>query len=525
MRVKRLPILLLPAILLFTGCKGNEPVAPRLKIMKTSQADDYSGDVTVDYVIYHQNSKPVALTVEYSLDSGASWQAVTEGTNSSGITGLLSSRKGAPYKLVWATATDMRNSSRVAKLRFISYTFDKGAAEFGQPVETSAIKVRNFTMGSLGCVAVLAPADNDTDALSPSIAALRDGGVAAVWESGNSTDSVIQFAGAPADSVVFGAPVPVNPAHASPAAENSPDIGADPKGGLYAVWTEPVSGYRRLRFSFSYDNGAAWSEPKGISYKADLDETDPRLMVSGNSSRVARATGAPGGDRNIFFSYSPGSGIFYYETRVNVGFGSDIFDHQSPDLVRGNSAQVVCAWIAQRGQKRYVWTSLAHNEATWEWAKLVSDGESTAPTGVRLCADAWGAIHAVWIDNREGEPRIYGSTSYNGGYSWTANRNLIDNASGVEFSSPDMVADGTGQLVLFWIDNSSGTREVYAATSLDKGFTYEPPVLMSQDKPLPGAECISLRAAITPDGVPVCAFVEESTFPGRYHIRFARAAK
>jgi hypothetical protein len=451
MRVKLLPVLPLVAILLFAGCKENKPVAPRLKIMKVAQADDYSGDVAVDYVIYHKDSKPVALTVEYSLDSGASWQAVTEGTNSSGITGLLSNRNGVWYKLVWATATDMQNSSRVAKLRFLPYTFSKGAAEFGQPVETSAIKVRNFTMGSLGCVAVLASADNDTDAFSPAIAALHDGGVAAVWESANSTDSVIQFGSAPAGSVVFSAPVPLNATPASPAAESSPDIGADSKGGLYAVWTEPVSGYRRLRFSFSFDNGAAWSVPKGISYKTDLNETG--------------------------------------------------------------------------GASRYVWTSSTRNDANWEWAKLISDGESTAPTGVRLCADAWGAIHAVWIDNREGESRIYGSTSYNGGYSWTANRKLIDNASGVEFSSPDMVADGTGQITLFWIDNSSGTREVYAATSLDKGFTYEPPVLMSQDKPLPGAECISLRAAITPDGVPVCAFVEESPFPGRYHIRFARAAK
>jgi hypothetical protein len=189
--------------------------------MKVSQADDYVGDVTIDFVAYHKDSKPVSMKVEYSLDADASWHTITEGTNSSGISGLFSSRNGFWHKLVWATTTDLPNSSRTAKLRFVPYAFGKGTVKFGEIVQTYTIKVRNFTMGSLGCAAILASADNDTDALSPAIFALSNGGIVAVWESRNSSDSIIRFSKAPEGSVVFSPPVSVNP---TPADKNNESL-------------------------------------------------------------------------------------------------------------------------------------------------------------------------------------------------------------------------------------------------------------------------------------------------------------
>ncbi|MHC4663909.1 MAG: hypothetical protein ACYS8W_19780, partial [Planctomycetota bacterium] len=255
MRFQISTLLAIAAAVLFAGCQESQPVGPRLRIVDVTQATDFSGAVTVTYLLSHKDSKLGAMYVDYTVDSGLTWQNASAGNGSDTLTALAAHHNGSWHTFVWDAGADLACTSFTARLRFLPYIFSKDKIKFGAPVETSDLKVRNYTMTALGCVSILAAAGASTDTLNPALCMLQNGSVIAAWESRNATDSTVKFSSAPPDSNLFANAVDINPAQSSPADEAEPDIAADIGGALYACWTEPASGFRRLKATYSIDNG------------------------------------------------------------------------------------------------------------------------------------------------------------------------------------------------------------------------------------------------------------------------------
>ncbi|MCZ6690936.1 MAG: NHL repeat-containing protein [Planctomycetota bacterium] len=64
------------------------------------------GDVTVSYRLLDDLEATLSITVEYSIDSGTTFQTATMGTGGEGTTGLTSSVAGVSHTFVWASGTD-----------------------------------------------------------------------------------------------------------------------------------------------------------------------------------------------------------------------------------------------------------------------------------------------------------------------------------------------------------------------------------------------------------------------------------
>ncbi|MCK4640087.1 MAG: PQQ-binding-like beta-propeller repeat protein [Candidatus Marinimicrobia bacterium] len=75
--------------------------APMVTALSVGSADEYSGDISVAYVITDDESDAVDLSVEYSLSDGQGWQTATVGGNVTGIT-----PENYTGSFVWHSVTD-----------------------------------------------------------------------------------------------------------------------------------------------------------------------------------------------------------------------------------------------------------------------------------------------------------------------------------------------------------------------------------------------------------------------------------
>ena len=84
--------------------------------------------------------------------------------------------------------------------------------------------------------------------------------------------------------------------------------------------------------------------------------------------------------------------------------------------------------------------------------------------------DSSGDIHVFWDDDSPGNNEIYQKRSTDAGATWTANERLTW-TSGYSIV-PDMAVDPSGNLHVVWSDLTSGNLEIYHKKSTDGGATW-----------------------------------------------------
>lgn len=105
-----------------------------------------SGDATIDYTLYDNNSHTCSITVEFSINGGGSYSTATEGSGGSGITGLSSSPAGIAYTFVWDSAAD---TGAVIEDSVKIRITPNDSIEDGASVETDVFTVNNNTAPSV----------------------------------------------------------------------------------------------------------------------------------------------------------------------------------------------------------------------------------------------------------------------------------------------------------------------------------------------------------------------------------------
>ena len=83
----------------------------------TTPTSPQSGNVSIAYSLKDVELNTCSITVEYSKDEGATWHPVTPGPGGDGTTGLASSPIGLSHSYVWASGTDIFNSSTYVQIR------------------------------------------------------------------------------------------------------------------------------------------------------------------------------------------------------------------------------------------------------------------------------------------------------------------------------------------------------------------------------------------------------------------------
>ncbi|MHB1036890.1 MAG: NBR1-Ig-like domain-containing protein [Pirellulales bacterium] len=114
-----------------------------------------SGNVSIDYRLFDQESDVCSIQVEYSPNAGATWYSATQGLGGSGTSGLTSLPGGSPlYSYVWASASDV-GSTNNSNVQIRITPTDAGGT--GSPVATGTFTILNLPLNHPPSASVTTP--------------------------------------------------------------------------------------------------------------------------------------------------------------------------------------------------------------------------------------------------------------------------------------------------------------------------------------------------------------------------------
>ena len=135
---------------------------------------------------------------------------------------------------------------------------------------------------------------------------------------------------------------------------------------------------------------------------------------------------------------------------------------------------VVVTAISHTEGNLHSWTS-SDGGATWKEGAKLNDADKSAREGLHaMSGDGKGFVFATWLDLRSGGAEMWGASSSNGGATWGANALIYKSPDGhiCECCHPSVAVDATGRVAVMWRNWLGGSRDLYLATSSDRGKTF-----------------------------------------------------
>lgn len=152
---------------------------------------------------------------------------------------------------------------------------------------------------------------------------------------------------------------------------------------------------------------------------------------------------------------------------------------RGPRIATSKNGIVISA-IGQRGETDesnvYAWRATT-TAGPWNGPVQVNDVPNSAREGLHaMAAVPGGLIYCVWLDLRNKGTEVFGSRSEDGGATWSPNRLVYRSPDGTvcECCHPSVVIDADDQIHVMWRNWLAGSRDMYLASSVDKGETFGP---------------------------------------------------
>ena len=181
-----------------------------------------------------------------------------------------------------------------------------------------------------------------------------------------------------------------------------------------------------------------------------------------------------GANDDIYFSKSVDNGQeFSGPTKVGRIEKLSLGMRRGPRIVVSNESIVISA-IGHSSGNLVAWRSDDGGDS-WSGPVQVNDVEKSAREGLHAMAcGPEGLLFCTWLDLRSGGTEIYGSRSVDGGKTWASNSRVYRSPSGTvcECCHPSVVIDRDQQIHVMWRNVLDGNRDMYLATSDDRGDSF-----------------------------------------------------
>ncbi len=142
--------------------------------------------------------------------------------------------------------------------------------------------------------------------------------------------------------------------------------------------------------------------------------------------------------------------------------------------VAASRQSVVISAISHADGNLFCWHSNDRGR-TWSAARRINSITNSAREGLHAMAgDGRGAVHAVWLDLRNGKTELWGASSTDGGRTSGENRLIYKSPDGsiCECCHPSLAVDGRGRVWAMWRNSLGGARDMYASVSEEGGRTF-----------------------------------------------------
>ena len=207
---------------------------------------------------------------------------------------------------------------------------------------------------------------------------------------------------------------------------------------------------------------------------ADLPNRQPQLATDGTRLVLTYGAGS-----HVFFVASIDAGkrwgrpvLVSSQGRLSLGM------RRGPRVVMTPGAIVISAVVGAKGRSDdgdlIAWRSVDGGKS-WSAGKAINDVASSAREGLHtMAAGGRGLLFASWLDLRGKGTRLYGSTSTDGGATWSPNTLVYESPSGsvCECCHPTAVVDAQGRVFVMFRNSINGNRDMYLVRSGDGGKTF-----------------------------------------------------
>lgn len=189
-----------------------------------------------------------------------------------------------------------------------------------------------------------------------------------------------------------------------------------------------------------------------------------------------------GADESVFYSCSSDDGATFSRP-VKVGkLKSLALGMRRGPRIAASTDSIVISAIGTSGDDEdgnlYTWRSVDQG-SSWQEPLRVNDTDASAREGLHgMAAGPHGEVFCTWLDLRHKSTQIFGSRSTDGGATWSPNVRVYESPDGTvcECCHPSVAVDETGRVHVMWRNFLDGNRDMYLATSLDRGKSFGPAV-------------------------------------------------
>jgi hypothetical protein len=199
--------------------------------------------------------------------------------------------------------------------------------------------------------------------------------------------------------------------------------------------------------------------------------------------QIAMAAGkvyvAFGMDQDIYETSSTDGGLTYATpSRVGSPGRLALGMRRGPRIALSGTTLVVTAIGGPLGGGKdgdiLAWRSTDDGK-TWNGPSTVNDVPASAREGLHaMAASPKGQIACTWLDLRAKGTTIYLATSDDAGKTWSKNRLVYESPDGTvcQCCHPSIAYASDGALAVMWRNALGGNRDMYVATSKDRGATF-----------------------------------------------------
>ena len=243
---------------------------------------------------------------------------------------------------------------------------------------------------------------------------------------------------------------------------------------LYLVWEDNTSGHFELYFKSSSNAGVNWSPPKRLTYNSQNSKRPMMIRDStGNLHLVWHQPDIPIGE--IYYKKSTNSGSTWTSpTRLTWNAGSSWL----PAIAVSLTGTLHVVWEDDvSGNKEIYHKKSIDNGSTWTNPLRLTwtSGETISPA---VTVDGSGMVLVFWSDNSSGHYEIFVKRSIDSGSTWMAPRRLTWNSGGSIIQKNGAYSGGTSTAIT-WGDSTSGLFEIYYTRTIDSGVTWQPRTRMT----------------------------------------------
>ncbi len=263
------------------------------------------------------------------------------------------------------------------------------------------------------------------------------------------------------------------------------DIVVEKSGAIDIIWADPGTDPKSpdVFFARSSDGGKSWTKSLNIS-NTPGESAEPALAIGPDDSIHAVWTDTSKGEKNkdIYYARSTDGGKKWSQDALlpAVDISNTAGTASQPTIAVDLQGNVHVAWTDTRSAESHpdIYYSRKENDS---WAKPINVCNSARISShPAICCDK-EKVFLTWTDNSEKQNAadVWLSISSGNG-KFTKPMNISDTPG---ISTESVAAAADGQLVLAWVDKSTGSKDsaIYVKASFDQTNDFYPAIYCSHN--------------------------------------------